>query len=67
MNKHHSPKLQKLWNESKIEDWTFRILEYISLSEFKKTTEYKGKKLKDEFNKLLRKKEKEWMCKYSIN
>lgn len=64
---HHSPKFQELFNKSKLEDWTFKILEYISITEYKSSTNEKGKKLKDNFNKLLRKKEKEWMKKYSIN
>jgi hypothetical protein len=50
-----------------IEEWQFSILEKVSLTEFKKETGLKGKKLEDGFRSLLLRKEKEWMGKYSRN
>lgn len=67
LKRHSSTKLQELWNTTKPEEWTFSILEYISLSEFKKTTQLKGKQLQNKFRRLLLNKEKEWMKQHSIN
>lgn len=67
MNKHSSKKFQTLFNNTKIEEWTFGILEYISLTEFKGRTGLKGKALENGYRKFLLIKEKEWMSKYSIN
>lgn len=65
--KHHSPKLQSLYNELGIENFSFRVLEYVSLTEFKKASKMKGKQLNKEFNKYLLMREKWWMSQYSIN
>ena len=67
LNKHHSQKLQDKYNELGLQGLTFRVLEYVSITEYKKSSGLKGKQLKYQFNKLLLNKEKEWMSKYSIN
>lgn len=67
LNKHHSPKLQEMFNEFGLEGMSFKVLEYISITEFKKESKKKGKALTDEFRKHLLKKEKQWMSNYSIN
>jgi len=65
--KHSSVKLTKLWSETKPCEWTFSILEYVSISEYKLLLKTSGKELTNGFRTLLLKKEKEWMKKYSIN
>ena len=67
MLNHSSISFQNLFNSTRIEDWTFSILEYISLTDHRLQTKLKGKPLQDSFRKLLLKKEKEWMKKHSIN
>jgi predicted GIY-YIG superfamily endonuclease len=67
MNKHSSKKFQELWNNSEPSEWSFSILEYVSITEYKKEHQIKGKQLEKEFRTLLLKKEKEWMNKFSIN
>jgi len=63
MNRHSSTKLQDLFNEScDISDFTFTILEYVSITDAKKNGFSK-----DGFRKLLLMKEKEWMGRHSIN
>lgn len=65
--KHSSTKFQELWNNSEPSEWTFSILQYVSLTDFKKASQFKGKQLANEFRKQLLKEEKEWMKKFSIN
>jgi len=65
-NKHTSTKFNKLWNETNPNEWTFTILEYVSVTDFKKNG-LKGKDFVNNFRKLLLNKEKEWMKKHSIN
>lgn len=67
MNKHHSPQLQQLFNNSKIEDFTFQILERIGKTYIKEYSNLKGKELDKVYKRVLLMKEKEWMSKYSIN
>jgi hypothetical protein len=67
LGKHHSPKLQEKFNEFGITAITFRVLEYISITEFKKDKDLKGKQLNNLYRKYLLMKEKEWMKKYSKN
>jgi hypothetical protein len=62
MGKHSSIK-----TSTPVEEWQFSILEKVSLTEFKKESGLKGKKLEDGFRSLLLKKEKEWMKKFSKN
>lgn len=64
--KHSSTNFQKLWDKTTPEQWDFRILEYVSLTQFKKEYNLKGKELDAKFRTLMLKKEKEWMSKYSI-
>lgn len=66
-NKHSSTAFTKHWNDTEPQDWQFIILEYISLTEYRKEHGLKGKALKDSFRKHLISKEREWMSKYSIN
>jgi hypothetical protein len=67
LGKHHSPKLQEKFNEIGIVGATFRVLEYISITDFRKTCESKGKALNSAYNRYLLMKEKEWMSRYSKN
>lgn len=67
LNNHSSTNLQNLFNSTRIEDWTFSILEYISITDHRKETGLKGKSLNDSFRKHLLKREKYWMSQYSIN
>lgn len=63
--KHSSNKLQELWLKTKPSEWSFKVLEYVSITEYKKASQMKGKSLENGFRKLLLSKEKEWMRKYS--
>jgi hypothetical protein len=65
--KHSSIDFMNLWNSSEPSDWSFSILEYVSITEYKKVSQMKGKSLENSFRTLLLKKEKEWMNKHSIN
>lgn len=67
MNKHSSTLLQEKYNELGPLCLTFRVLEYISITEHKKVSNMKGKSLEKSYNRLLLDKEKEWMKKYSVN
>jgi len=67
MNKHHSPKLQDKFNELGITRMSFNVLEYVSITEYKKVSQLKGKALTAAFNKLLLYREKYWMSQHSIN
>lgn len=68
LGKHHSPKLQEKFNEFGVEKMTFRVLEYISITEFALSNNMKkGKVLTSSYNKYLLMKEKEWMNKFSKN
>jgi hypothetical protein len=63
MNRHSSTKLQDLFNQTgDISDFTFTILEYVSITDAKKSGF-----TKDGFRKLLLMKEKEHMRNHSIN
>jgi len=65
IGKHSSNKLQELWLKTKPSEWSFRVLEYVSITEYKKVSQMKGKSLQNGFRRLLLNKEKEWMSKYS--
>lgn len=67
LNKHHSPLLQEKFNEFGVISMTFSILEYISITEFKKVSKTKGKELNKMFNRYLLQREKFWMSQYSVN
>jgi hypothetical protein len=67
MNKHHSIRLQEKYNELGITRLTFSILEYISLTEYKKVSQLKGNELKKQFSRYLLSREKVCMSKYSKN
>jgi hypothetical protein len=67
LNRHHSPKLQEKFNENKVTDIRFKVLEYVSLSDWKKTHQVKGKTAVLAFSRYLSTREREWMSKHSIN
>lgn len=67
VSKHSSPKFNELWNLTSINEWSFSILEYVSLSQFKEENNIKGKLLTKTFNTYLLQREKHWMSLYSIN
>lgn len=67
LKKHSSLDFQNLWLNTKPFEWSFSILEYTSITEYKKQSQMKGKSLETTFRKLLIQKEKEWMSKHSIN
>ena len=62
--RHSSKDFEYLFNTTNIDSWDFKILERISITEFKKVSGYRGKTLNLEFKRLLLSKEKEWMSKY---
>ena len=66
-NKHSSTAFTKHWNETEPTEWFFSILEYISLTDYKKEHQLKGKALESSFRKHLITKEREHMSKYSVN
>ncbi len=66
LGKHHSPKLQEQYNQYGVAGLSFRVLEYVSITEYKKLSQLKGKQLTYQFNRNLLSKEKLWMSKYSI-
>lgn len=65
IGKHSSTELKELWLKTEPSDWLFSILEYVSITEYKKVSQMKGKALQNGFRTLLLSKEKEWMRKYS--
>jgi hypothetical protein len=67
LNKHHSPELQSKFNELGVASLTFSILEYVSLTEYKKEHQIKGKQLVKSFNTFLLSREKYHMSNHSIN
>lgn len=67
MNKHSSPKLQQIFLEKPLSDFKFEILETVSKTKMKEDTRLKGKAFETHYRKILLKKEKEWMSKYSIH
>jgi len=67
IGKHSSIELKELWLKTEPSDWLFSILEYVSISEYKKVSQMKGKALQNGFRTLLLSKEKEWMKRYSKN
>lgn len=67
MNKHHSPQLQKLFNESLPQSFEFHILKYISKTDIKNKSGYKGAELEKEYKRILLIEEKNYMRNYSIN
>ncbi|CAB4153785.1 GIY-YIG nuclease superfamily [uncultured Caudovirales phage] len=66
-NKHSSTAFMQHWKDTEPSQWTFSILEYVSMTDYKIAHQIKGKALKDSFRKHLMVKEKEHMSKYSIN
>jgi hypothetical protein len=64
---HHSPELQSKYNELGVTSLTFSILEYVSITDYKKVSQMKGEQLKLQFNRHLLNLEKKWMKLHSIN
>lgn len=66
LKKHSSTEFESLWNDTEPSEWSFSILEYVSITEYKKVSQLKGKPLEISFRRHLLKLEKEMMSKYSI-
>jgi hypothetical protein len=67
LKKHSSTEFGELWNKTEPCEWFFSVLEYVSITEWKKASGMKGKAAVDGFRKHLLKLEKDWMKKFSIN
>jgi len=67
MKTHSSTELSELWNSTNTNEWTFTILEYVSITNFKNEFAVKKENIKTLFRRFLLNKEKEWMRKYSRN
>lgn len=68
IGKHSSPSLMNLWNSTEPTEWTFSILEYHSITEFKIAhPDLKGAELKKQFNRHQLAREKVIMKQHSIN
>lgn len=67
MKTHSSTAFMELWNSTNPPEWSFSILENISITKHKEETGLKGKSFENSFRKLLLNKEKEYMKLYSIN
>lgn len=67
IKKHSSPDFMNLWNATHPSEWTFIILDTLSLTEFRKEHQVKGKAADSLFRKELLKIEREWMSLYSKN
>lgn len=67
MKTHSSTAFMELWNSTNPPEWSFSILENISITTHKEETKLKGKPFENSFRKLLLDKEKEHMKLYSIN
>jgi len=65
--KHSSPKLTDHWNSTEPHQWSFSILEYVSITEYKRVNQIKGKSLETSFRRHLLQREKYWMSLYSKN
>ena len=66
-NKHSSSKLQAYFNEFGVLSMKFKVLEYVSLTEFKKSSKIKGKAAITAFNRHLLMLERKYMKNHSIN
>jgi len=67
MGTHTSTGLMELFNRTTIDEWTFKVLEYISKSKIKMETGLRGKALDKVYRNILYIKEKEWMAKYDVS
>jgi hypothetical protein len=65
--RHSSPAFMSLWLNSTPSEWIFQILEYTSITEFKKVSGLKGKALSLGFGRHLRILEKRHMSEHSVN
>ncbi|CAB5208311.1 hypothetical protein UFOVP182_1 [uncultured Caudovirales phage] len=66
INKHSSTEFMNLWNSTKPYEWTFSIIESISITEYKKVSQLKGKELEKGFRQLLLRTERNHMSQHSI-
>ena len=64
---HSSIEFTKLFNNTSINEWSWTILEYVSITEYKNTHKLKGKVLETSFRRYLLSREKYWMNNHSIN
>ena len=67
MGTHTSTALTYLWSQTEPSEWSFSVLEYISISEYKRVSQMTGKQLTNGFRTLLLKREKHHMKNHSIN
>jgi hypothetical protein len=67
MNRHSSTDFLNLFNSTRIEDWTFSILEYISTINLKAQIKLRGKEFDTYLRKYLLQREKFHMNQHSIN
>jgi hypothetical protein len=68
MKTHSSTELMELWNRTDPSEWTFTILEYVSVTKWKsELVRVKKEDLKTLFRRYLLNREKDWMRKYSRN
>lgn len=65
IGKHHSKRMQELYDIDGVVGFKFEVIEYISLTNFKAVMKLKGAKLTNSFRRYLEIKEKEWMGKYN--
>ena len=63
----HSDKFIEDVNTHGITSFSFEILQYVSITEFRETTKLKGKQLENSFRSYLLKLERSTMKEYSIN
>ena len=62
---HHSKELQSMFSRVGVVGTTFRVLDYISITEFKKSHQFKGKELKLQFSRHLDRAEREYEILFS--
>lgn len=66
IQKHSSIEFQELWNSTNPNEWTFQILEHLSLTDLRSTSKMVGVQLGLAYRTWLLDKEKEWMAKYPV-
>jgi hypothetical protein len=62
---HSSTKFLDLWSITNPNEWTWQIIEVLSITDFKEKTNLKGKSLQTAFRKHLLLLERNWMSKHS--
>lgn len=64
IKKHSSQRFQDLFNKTPFTDWSFNILEVVSESVFRQTSDVPRKKLKSAYKSYLLERERHWMSMY---